>query len=258
LNNLQTTSKSGKTVLTIAQNEAISFMQEKSGLKRNFLTLIIAIFSIIIKKTLIENGELNIWFLGRFNLKIFKRNHKLRKYSVSFFASDKLKEAIKGKRTPQICTYHSKILKKKFVQVAAMLGIEVKDVKFLFSLYTYCIIIYLLKYKEYKIPMFGKFMLVDVPRIKNTPISKKYDESNVNTKVVVFKLMGSGKEEINRRSKSIKLSKRLKRMFYFSGIDSSIKSKPRFLKDNDAPKATLKIDNTHGFWDAYMKNKVFR
>jgi nucleoid DNA-binding protein len=234
-------SKSGKTVLAIAQDEAVLFMHEKTGLGNRFLRLIIEIFIIIIKRILIEQGELYILGFGKFRLKIYRYKERIDSYNVFFSACDDFKEIMKGQRKIKMIPKQAFILKKKFIEVARMLGVSYEDVKYLFSLYIYCIIVYLLKYNEYKLPKFGWFKIIDKPYLKLSGLSKKFN-SEVNTRQVVFKLTPLGVREINRWKRSISACKRLKRMFYFSKIDRTIKSRPRLIKDNDVPKAKFFYD----------------
>jgi nucleoid DNA-binding protein len=232
------TSNSGKLPLTLAHAETVKFMCEKTKLSKRTISLVIEIFIFLIKKILIEQGKLHVWSLGTFNLKISRKKDRIKRYAIFFCACDDFKEIMKGQKKLVFLNICSKLLNEKFVDVCSMLGVKMNDLRYLFCLWTYCIIKNLLKYNEYKFLKFGYLKIVNVESVKKSGISKKFPNCKINTRRAIFLFSVTGKRDINRRNKTIAVCRRLKRMMYFSKIDRTIKPKPYLLKNNDAPLAT--------------------
>lgn len=176
----------------------------------------------MIKKSLIERGRLYVWNLGSFNSKICIGKEK--RYTVFFSACDDFKEIMKGQRKLKLlCKCEKVFYKSYFLSFAEMLGISVNDLKYLFALYTYCIIKNLLKYNEYKFLKFGYLKIVYLKCVIGSGISKKYPDKKINTRRVIFKFSITGKSDINRSNRKFAVCPRLKRMMYFSKIDRTIR-----------------------------------
>lgn len=220
--------KPGEIALAIGFKETVNFIKEKTGLNEQMIHLVLEIFSFVIKKTLFEHGKLHFFTLGTFFVKFFKHKNRVKnKYNICFCSSDDFKEMIKLERSPFFCLKQAFVLRTKFRQVSDMLGIKKSDIRYLFALYSYCIIVNLLKYNEYKMHKFGYLRIIDRETLKKTGISKNY-QGNVNTKIVSFKLTSTSFDEVNRFKSSIEVSERLKRMLYFAKIDRTIKKIPYF------------------------------
>ena len=232
--------RAGKSPLTWGQAETIALMSDKTGLDKRTISLVIEIFILLIKKVLIEQGRLYIWNFGSFNLKISRKKDTFKRYAVFFSACDDFKEIMKGERKLKLlCRCEKKFFKNYFPSFADMLGISVKDLKYLFNLYTYCISKNLLKYNEFKLLKFGYLKIVDYKGVELSGLSKKFPNKKINTRRVIFKYSITGKRDINRRNRKFPVCQRLKRMMYFSKIDRTIRTKLYWLKDNDTPLATL-------------------
>ncbi|MDD5649686.1 MAG: hypothetical protein PHF86_04600 [Candidatus Nanoarchaeia archaeon] len=213
----------GKKPSNASFSDTLDLMYVKTGIKPNDLLLLIDAFSFFIRKVLIETGHIYIYGLGRF----FIRHHALRIYKkkydiVHFVSCDDFKERIKRTRNDVIkfCNFTDK----EFKVISDLFGYEIDDVKYLSKLFFYCVPIYLLKYKIFKIPRFGSFVLEEVAYEKMC-ISKKYGGKNINRYRIRFYMIDGFFRELNKKTNCYYMYDRLIKMFVIAGVSRKITRK---------------------------------
>jgi nucleoid DNA-binding protein len=182
------------------------------------------LFVFILKKILIEHGKIRIFSFGIIYTRVHRRKNAIKYYTHIFKTANSLKRVLKGDKTLQFIEKYTPDLQKNFKLICRTLNLEIEDVRYLFSLFIYCIILNLLKYKIYRLRRFGYFYIKEQPWLATTPISKKWVKSldrPANTKSIAFKHIVSGWKELNGRTMTIQVSMKLKRMFHLLRIDRS-------------------------------------
>jgi nucleoid DNA-binding protein len=204
--------------------DVVSFISKKANIKPALVIPILDLFVFIIKKILIEHGKIRIFSLGIIYTRVHKRKGIARSYTHIFKTANSLKRVLKGEKLPQFIEEYTPDLQKNFKLICRALNLQIEDVRYLFSLFIYCIILNLLKYKIYRLRRFGYFYVKEQPWVVKSGISKKWTTTTdrpINTKSIVFKHIDSGWKELNRKSMTIQVSQKLKRMFHLLRVSRS-------------------------------------
>lgn len=207
--------------------DVLDFISKKANIKPKFVVYLLDLFVYAIKKTLIEQGEVIIYGFGIISTKGCNRKKKVKFYKHSFKTASSLKTVLKGETKPLFVEKYSPFLQKNFEIICTTLNLEMKDVKYLFSLFFYCIILNLLKYKVYRLRRFGYFYVKERPWLSKTWVSRKWSKFSdrpVNTKFIEFKQAKTSWEELNSKTISINVSRKIKRMFHLMNFDRITRS----------------------------------
>ncbi|MDD5650312.1 MAG: hypothetical protein PHF86_07850 [Candidatus Nanoarchaeia archaeon] len=223
----------GKQPLEASKAEHLEIMSAKTGLKTQDITLVIDLFSFFIRKRLLEQGCVCVFGLGKFYVVPYSYNlYGHRYHIVDFNPADDFRERIKNtkKTIIEYCVPFVEQLK----LISIMLGIKVKDTRFLFCYYLTTIANVLRKYRIYRIHRIGTLKLVQKPSLALSGVTKQWNYKIIPD-TIEFVLSDPLFRELNKQSNQYNVYERSKQMLYLTGLSRDILRK-EFKKDYDYSK----------------------
>jgi hypothetical protein len=214
----------GKEPLDASKSETIDLICCKTGLKSNYVVLLLDAFSFFLRKRVIETGGYYIRGLGVFYVKPnSSRLYGHKHHKVIFTPCDDFKERIKGTKDSPI--KHCSLLQTEIKAISCMFGLKILDVKYLHKLFIYCIIIYSKKYRIYRIPRVGNLKLSEFEFYKHSTIAKQWNTKNINITRVNFLMSDYFFRELNKKTSQYFMYDRLSQMLTLSDMSRNITRK---------------------------------
>jgi nucleoid DNA-binding protein len=219
------------------EKECLEFICDQTGLTVEIVTLLIEAFVFFIKKDLYENGEIKLRHFGTFSLIhqgrrniIRKSDGKLmvynkRKVIIKFSPCDYFKERIKGKRQQERKITQLNFERvKNLEKISQMFGLNILDTRHIYCLYLTSIGMFLKKNKQFVVKKFGVFSLKSFNWFKKSVIAVKWncEVENINLNKIYLFMVKTSDHELNNKQKQFVISRRLRRMFFFAGINRDI------------------------------------